>query len=56
MWGQLQTLIEMIETGEDGNPSFEEAFEAFMISLIGNEAMKQNKVIELDYKWGTEFN
>ena len=56
MWGQLQTLIEMIETGEDGNPSFEEAFEAFMISLIGNEAMKQNRVIELDYKWETEFN
>ena len=35
MWGQLETLIEMIETGEEGNPSFDDAFEAFMISLIG---------------------
>ncbi|MCI8633562.1 MAG: Gfo/Idh/MocA family oxidoreductase [Lachnospiraceae bacterium] len=55
MWGQLQTLIEMIETGEEGNPSFDEAFEAFMIALVGNEAAKQNKVIELNYKWEEEF-
>ena len=55
MWGQLQTLIQMIETGEEGNPSFDEAFEAFMIALIGNEAAKQNKVIAFNYRWHHEF-
>ena len=55
MWGQLQTLIEMIETGDEGNPSFDEAFEAFMITLIGNEAAKQNQVIEIDSSWKEEL-
>lgn len=55
MWAQVQTLIDMIETGEEGNPSFDEAFEAFMIALLGNEAAKQNRVIDLNYRWEADF-
>lgn len=55
MWAQLQTLIDMIENDDPGNPSFDEAFEAFMIALIGNESAKEHKVMKLDYKWKTEF-
>lgn len=55
MYAQLETLIDMIENGSEGNPSFDEAFEAFMIALLGNESAKKNQVVKLDYRWKREF-
>lgn len=50
MYAQIKTLIDMIENDTPGNPSFEEAYEAFIISMIGEESARRNEVIHLELK------
>lgn len=45
MWAQLLTLIEMIETGQEGSPTLDEAYEAFCIALLGDTAIRENRTI-----------
>lgn len=47
MWGQMQCLIGMIEGREEGNPTMEDAYRAFQITLAGKKALEENRVIAL---------
>lgn len=51
MYAQIETLIDMIENDTEGNPSFDEAYEAFMISLMGEESARRNEVLPVDHNW-----
>lgn len=45
MWGQLQCLIGMIENGDEGSPTMEDAYRAFRIALLGWQACQEGKVL-----------
>ena len=44
MYAQISTLIDMIENGGDGNPTLDEAFRSFKISVLAEESIKTGKV------------
>ena len=47
MWGQLQCLIAMIEGKGEANPTLDEAYEAFRITLAGKRALEERRIISL---------
>ena len=47
MWAQLQCLIDMIEGRSNGSPTLDDAYRAFQITLAGQEALEQNRVVDL---------
>lgn len=47
MYAQLETLIDMIENDTEGYPSFDDAYSAFRIALLGNKSAKENRVIDI---------
>ena len=48
MYGQLKVLIDMIESGNDGNPSIDEAFRAFKIALSAEKSIITGKPVAID--------
>lgn len=47
MYGQVCTLIDMIENDFEGNPTIESVFSAFKTACLAQEAIEQNKIIKL---------
>ncbi len=47
MYGQVCTLIDMIENGTEGNPTIDNVFSAFRAACMAEEAMKKRVVIRL---------
>lgn len=47
MWEQLQCLIRMIEEGDAGSPTLADAYRAFRIALLGWQACREGKVLEV---------
>ena len=44
MYGQLECLIRMIE-GEPGSPTMEDAYKAFCLTILGDRAIRERRVI-----------
>ena len=44
MYGQLECLIQMIE-GKPGAPTIEDAYKAFCITILGDRAIREHRVI-----------
>lgn len=44
MYGQLECLIKMIE-GEAGSPTMEDAYKAFCLTILGDRAIREHRVI-----------
>ena len=47
MWEQLRCLIRMIEEGDAGSPTLADAYRAFRIALLGWQACREGKVLEV---------
>jgi len=47
MYGQLCTLIDMIEQGSPGNPTIDEVYSAFNVAVTAQEAILQNAVLQV---------
>lgn len=47
MYGQIETLIDMIENDSPGTPTMEEVFEAFYVTIKADEAINNSTVIKL---------
>ncbi|MCI8600065.1 MAG: Gfo/Idh/MocA family oxidoreductase [Oscillospiraceae bacterium] len=47
MWGQLQGLIEMIENDTDGFPTIDDVFIAYRLALLGDQAIKERRFVDL---------
>ncbi len=47
MYLQLMTLIDMIENGSKGAPTLDEAYSAFRISLLADEAIRAGKTLQV---------
>ena len=48
MYGQLMTLIDMIETDSDGDPTIDEVFSAFKAALLADKAIRENRILTVD--------
>lgn len=48
MYGQLSVLIRMIEQDEPANPTIEEAYSAFLVSMAADRAVREDRVIRID--------
>ncbi|MBR5314754.1 MAG: Gfo/Idh/MocA family oxidoreductase [Clostridia bacterium] len=48
MYGQVCTLIDMIENDTEGNPTIDDVFSAFKIACLAQEAIAENKIIKID--------
>ena len=47
MYGQICTLIDMIENNTEGNPTIESVFSAFRAACLAQEAIEKNTIIKL---------
>ena len=47
MYGQVCTLIDMIENNTEGNPTIESVFSAFKTACLAQEAIEKNTIIRL---------
>lgn len=47
MYGQVCTLIDMIENNTEGNPTIESVFSAFRTACLAQEAIETNKIIKI---------
>ncbi|MBE6671060.1 MAG: Gfo/Idh/MocA family oxidoreductase [Ruminococcaceae bacterium] len=47
MYGQVCTLIDMIENNTEGNPTIESVFSAFKTACLAQEAIENNTIIRL---------
>lgn len=47
MYGQVCTLIDMIENDTEGNPTIESVFSAFKTACLAQEAIEKNTIIKL---------
>ena len=47
MNAQMQTLIRMIETGEDGNPTIDEVWQSFRVAIAAAESVETGKTVHL---------
>lgn len=48
MYGQLMTLIDMIENDGDGDPTIDEVFSAFKAALTADKAIRENRILTVD--------
>lgn len=48
MYGQVCTLIDMIENDTEGNPTIESVFSAFKIACLAQKAIETNTIIKID--------
>ena len=48
MYGQLCTLIDMIENDTEGNPTIESVFSAFKVACLAQKAIEEKKIIKID--------
>lgn len=48
MYLQMQTLFEMIETGDEGSPTLEEAYSALRVALRADEAIRTRQVLPVE--------
>lgn len=48
MYAQLCTLIDMIETGREPNPTIDEVFSAFYVTMEAERAIRENRTVETD--------
>ncbi len=48
MYGQVCTLIDMIENNTEGNPTIDDVFSAFNIACLAQKAIEENKMIKID--------
>lgn len=48
MYGQVSTLIDMIENDTEGNPTIDDVFSAFKIACLAQKAIEENKIIKID--------
>lgn len=44
MWGQMQTLIDMIQHNAPANPTIDEVYSAFCVSVAADNAIKTNSI------------
>jgi predicted dehydrogenase len=47
MYGQICTLIDMIENHTPGNPTLEEVFSAFSVAMEADRAIREKKIIAI---------
>ena len=47
MYGQLSTLIDMIEKGTPANPTIDEVYSAFRVAMAAATAIRENRIIRL---------
>jgi len=47
MYGQLETLIRMIETGEEGTPTIDEVWRAFSVSQAAEQAIRSRETVSV---------
>ena len=50
MYGQLSALIRMIETGCDCEPTIDEVFSAFYVTMEAERAIRENRTKAIDWK------
>ena len=48
MYGQVCTLIDMIENDTEGNPTIENVFSAFKVACLAQEAIEKNIIIRIN--------
>lgn len=48
MYAQLTTLIDMIENGNEPNPTIDEVFSAFYITMEAEKSIRENRTVETD--------
>ena len=48
MYGQLCTLIDMIENDTEGNPTIDSVFSAFKIACLAQQAIEEKRIIKID--------
>ena len=46
MYGQLQSLINMVENNVPVEPSIDDVFRAFCVALSADQAIKEDRIIE----------
>ena len=47
MYGQVCTLIDMIENNTEGNPTIDSVFSAFKTACLAQKAIEENKIIKI---------
>ena len=48
MYGQVCTLIDMIENDTEGNPTIDSVFSAFKIACLAQQGIMENRIIKID--------
>ena len=48
MYGQVCTLIDMIENDTEGNPTIDSVFSAYKIACLAQQAIMENRIIKID--------